>query len=55
VFVVVFAVLWYILPMTWRSPSSDSPSSEEEPADEEEEAGSPDGQDQESRGASSRR
>jgi Kef-type K+ transport system membrane component KefB len=55
VFVVVFAVLWYVLPMTWRSPSSDSPSSEEEPADEEEEAGSPDGQAQESRGASSRR
>ena len=41
-FIVVFAGLWYVLPMTWRSPSS-------------EEEGSPDEQDQESRGASSRR
>jgi hypothetical protein len=46
-FVVVFAGLWYILPMAWRSPSS-----EEEGSDEE---GSPDGQPQERRGASSRR
>ena len=42
VFIVVFAGLWYILPMTWRSPSS-------------EEEGPPGEQDQESRGASSRR
>jgi len=41
-FVVVFAGLWYILPMTWRSTSSE----EEAPDDD---------QPQESRGASSRR
>jgi Family of unknown function (DUF6328) len=41
-FVVVFAGLWYILPMTWRSTSS-------------EEEDSSDDQPQESRGASSRR
>ena len=41
-FVVVFAGLWYILPMMWRSTSS-------------EEEGSSDDQPQESRGASSRR
>jgi Kef-type K+ transport system membrane component KefB len=42
-FIVVFAGLWYVLPMLWRSPSS------------EEEEGSSSGQPQESRGASSRR
>jgi Kef-type K+ transport system membrane component KefB len=47
-FTVVFAGLWYVLPMAWRSPSSEEPSSEEE-------VGSSDRQPQESRGASSRR
>ena len=42
-FVVVFAGLWYILPMTWRSTSS------------EEEGSSDDQPQEESRGASSRR
>jgi Kef-type K+ transport system membrane component KefB len=42
VFVVVFAGLWFVLPMMWRSPSS-------------EEEDSPDEEPQESRGASSRR
>jgi Kef-type K+ transport system membrane component KefB len=48
--VVVFAVLWYVLPMVWRS-------SPEENASEEERSPSDDAQpeDQESRGASSRR
>jgi Kef-type K+ transport system membrane component KefB len=45
-FVVVFAGLWYIMPMAWRSPSSEESSDEE---------GSPDEQPQESREASSRR
>jgi Kef-type K+ transport system membrane component KefB len=49
VFVVVFAGLWYVLPMTWRSPSS------EESSEEEEAEGSSDEEPQESRGASSRR
>jgi Kef-type K+ transport system membrane component KefB len=48
-FIVVFAGLWYVLPMLWRSPSSEEPSSEEE------EEGSSGEQAQESRGASSRR
>jgi Kef-type K+ transport system membrane component KefB len=42
VFTVVFAGLWYVLPMAWRSPSS-------------EQEDTSDGQPQESRGASSRR
>jgi amino acid transporter len=46
-FTVVFIGLWYVLPMTWSSPSSEEASSEEED--------SSDGQPQESRGASSRR
>jgi hypothetical protein len=45
-FVVVFTGLWYILPMTWGSPSDEKASDEEGAADE---------QPQESRGASSRR
>jgi Family of unknown function (DUF6328) len=44
--VVVFAVLWYILPMVGRSPEDETSEGEVD---------SPDGQPQESRGASSRR
>jgi Family of unknown function (DUF6328) len=47
--VLVFAGLWYALPLIWRSRSEeDEQASEDQPA-------SPDGQAQESRGASSRR
>jgi amino acid transporter len=44
--VVVFVVLWYVLPLAWR-PSAEEQASEEE--------GEPSDEDQESRGASSRR
>jgi Kef-type K+ transport system membrane component KefB len=44
VFVVLFAGLWYVLPMTWRSPSSEEAEAEEDYSP-----------DEESRGASSRR
>jgi Kef-type K+ transport system membrane component KefB len=52
-FIVVFAGLWYVLPLAWRS----SPEDEEVVVAEEQPASSDDGQpqDQESRGASSRR
>jgi amino acid transporter len=43
-FTVVFAGLWYVLPLAWRSPSSEEFAEDDE-----------DEQDQESRGASSRR
>jgi len=50
-FVVVFGALWYVLPLVWRS------SPEEKASEEEQQEPSNDGQpqDQESRGASSRR
>jgi amino acid transporter len=48
--IVVFVAIWYALPLAGRSPSS-----EEYAEDEQDEDGSPEGQPQESRGASSRR
>jgi hypothetical protein len=50
--VVVFAGLWYVVPMLWRSPS---PAEKAEAARRQREDSDDDEQAQESRGASSRR